>query len=98
MNRLPTQPRDNWQSLVQSKGFHFHSPDDQPYWDESPSYHLTTAEIDAIETATYALNDMCLQAVQHVIDTKRFDPFLIPPAFVPYVVNSWRTEEITLYG
>jgi glutathionylspermidine synthase len=98
MNRISIQPRDNWQSLVESKGFHFHTPDDQPYWDESAYYHFSTAEVDAIETATYALNDMCLRAVQHVIDTKRFDPFLIPPAFVPFIVDSWNRDELTLYG
>jgi glutathionylspermidine synthase len=98
MKRIPIEPRDNWKGIVESQGFHFHSPDDRPYWDESAYYHLTSAEIDTIETATAALDEMCLKAVDHVIETKRFEPFQIPLAFVPMIVQSWRRDEVTLYG
>jgi glutathionylspermidine synthase len=98
MLRLPLQPRPNWQATVESQGFHFHSIDDQPYWDESVCYLFTAQEIDQLEAATYALNDMCLQAVQHVIDNNLFHLFQIPPQFVPWVVRSWDQDEFTLYG
>ena len=70
MQRLTVQPRPNWQATVEAQGFHFHSIDDKPYWDESVCYLFTAAEIDQLEAATYALNDLCLQAVQHA---NRFD-------------------------
>ena len=36
---------------------------------------ITPAEIDTIEDATYALDAMCLDAVQHVIDRDLFELF-----------------------
>lgn len=98
MQRLTLQPRPNWQATVESQGFHFHSIDDKPYWDESVCYLFAAAEIDQLEAATYALNDLCLQAVQHVIDNNLFHLFQIPPQFVPWVVQSWDRDEFTLYG
>jgi len=98
MQRLRTTPRPDWQKIVESQGFLFHSPDEQPYWDEGVYYRFTSAEIDAVEKASYALNDMCLKAVQHVIDNKLFERFTIPPPFVDYVVSSWERDEFTLYG
>jgi len=98
MQRLTLQPRPNWQAIVESQGFHFHSIDDQPYWDESVCYRFTAAQVDQLEAATYALNDLCLQAVQIVIDENLFHLFQIPPEFVPWVIQSWERDEFTLYG
>src|SRR3954447_8632270 len=98
MIRIPLQTRPNWQATVESQGFHFHTADDAPYWDESVCYCFTAPQIDQLEKATYALNDLCLQAVQHVIDRDLFHLFQIPPQFVPWVVQSWENDEFTLYG
>src|SRR4051794_3669731 len=98
MPRLTLQPPPNWQATVESQGFHFHSIDDQPYWDESVCYLFTAQEIDQLESATYALNDLCLQAVQHVIDNNLFHLFQIPPQFIPWIIQSWDRDEFTLYG
>jgi glutathionylspermidine synthase len=98
MQRINVQPRPNWQAIVEAQGFHFHSIDDKPYWDESVCYVFDRREIDEIEAATYALNDLCLQAVQHVIDNNLFHLFQIPPQFVPWVRESWDRDEFTLYG
>jgi glutathionylspermidine synthase len=98
MQRIPIQPRPNWQATVESQGFHFHSIDDKPYWDESVCYLFTRAQVDQIEAATYALDEMCQQAVQHVIDNDLFHLFQIPPHFVPWVVKSWDQDEFTIYG
>jgi glutathionylspermidine synthase len=98
MQRCLSQPRPNWQQIVESQGLSYHSPDDQPYWDESAYYRFTAAEIDVLEKATYALNDMCLAAVQRVIDENLFPRFCIPPAVAAYVANSWDRDELTIYG
>lgn len=98
MQRLPSQPRPDWQKTVESQGFHFHTPESQPYWDESAYYLFSRNEVDELEKATYALNDMCLQAVQFVIDYDRFEDFSIPPQFVDYVKESWDRDEFTVYG
>src|SRR5439155_437017 len=98
MQRITSKPRENWQATVESQGFHFHTLDEQPYWDESVYYRFTSAQIDQIEKATYALNDVCLKAVEHVVQNNLFERFAIPPAFVEYVKNSWEHDEATVYG
>lgn len=98
MQRHTTQVRPNWQQLVEAKGMHYHSVDDIPYWDESAYYEFTSGEVDALEAATYELNRICLEAVQHIIDQDRFDQFLIPPDFRPYIRKSWERDEHTIYG
>ncbi|MDB5357282.1 MAG: ygiC [Phycisphaerales bacterium] len=98
MRRIRTTPRRDWQKTVESQGFHYHSMEEEPYWDESVYYQFTSAEIDAIEKATYALDEMCLQAVQSVIDNNLFDRFQIPPQYRAWVANSWERDEYTVYG
>lgn len=96
MQRLTSIPRSNWQSTVESRGFHFHTLEGQPYWDESAYYQFTSAKIDELERATYELDRMCLEAVQHVIDERRFGLFGIPEAFADWVANSWETDDLTI--
>jgi glutathionylspermidine synthase len=103
MDRLPIKPRTDWQRIVESQGFHFHSvaEDDgpsRPYWDESTYYRFTSGEIDELEKASYALNDMCLKAVQHVLDKDLLAGFQIPPAYHDFVHASWENDEHTVYG
>jgi glutathionylspermidine synthase len=98
MLRHTLQPRENWQQAVESQGMHYHTLDGVPYWDESAYYQFTASEIDTIERATYELDSMCLEAVQHVIDRNRFDELLIPPEYRDYIRQSWDTDSHTLYG
>jgi glutathionylspermidine synthase len=92
MQRLVSTPRPDWQRRVESQGMFYHTPDGQPYWDESACYLFTTAEIEQVEQATYPLNAMCLQAVEHVITNRLFAPFDIPVPFHSYVLQSWEAE------
>src|SRR5437868_13787337 len=102
MQRLSCEPRPNWKKTVETQGFYFHSLQEEdgpvPYWDESAYYAFTSREIDLLEQATYALNDLCLKAVERVIDEELFDAFLIPPAFRTFIRQSWETDEHTVYG
>jgi glutathionylspermidine synthase len=98
MRRVATTPRPDWAAKVEGQGLHFHSIDDQPYWDESAYYEFTAAEVDELEKATFALNDLCLKAVDHVFSEQRFDLFGVPPAFVPWLKRSWDKDEQTVYG
>lgn len=98
MERIAITPRDGWQGIVTEEGLTFHMTDDKLYWDESAFYSFTAAEIDALETATYALNEMCLAAVEHVVSENRFADFDIPAAFVPWIKQSWERDERTIYG
>ena len=98
MKRVACEPRPDWRTKVESQGMLFHTADDDAYWDESAYYEFTSREIDELEKATYDLNEMCLKAVDHVIEKDLFARFLIPPEFVPFLKNSWQYDERTIYG
>ncbi len=98
MHRETLTPRPNWQQRVESRGFTFHTGATGPYWDESACYVFSRKEIDTLEQATYALHEMCMKLVQHVIDEKLFALFLIPDGFAELVVRSWNDDEVSIYG
>ncbi len=97
MIRKKITPRNNWQAEVEKLGFGFHSTD-VPYWDETAYYSFRVDEIEAIEKATTELYEMCLNAVQFVIDNGKYDLFKIPKWAIPLIENSWNNEEPSIYG
>jgi glutathionylspermidine synthase len=98
MRRMSLDPRPDWQRKVEQLGLHFHTADGKPYWDESACYVFSKYQIDTVERATYALWEMCLELVQHVLDEKLFDLFMIPPEFQDLVVRSWDDDWPSVYG
>ena len=98
MLRQTRQPRPNWQQTVESQGMLYHTADDVPYWDESVYYEFTAAEIDTLEAATYALDEMCLDAVQNVIDRDLLGRFGIAEPYRDFIRRSWEHDEHTIYG
>jgi glutathionylspermidine synthase len=98
MIRRTSQPRPDWPAKVESQGLHYHSIDGVPYWDESAYYEFSSWEIDELEKASYALNDLCLKALDHIFSARLFDRFGIPDEFVPWLCRSWDRDQQTLYG
>lgn len=98
MRRVTAPPRENWRRDVEALGFTYHTIDGDVYWDEAGWYEFSLAEIEEIETATNTLHEMCLQAVQVVLDEDRFDEFRIPPEFRDWIRGSWDNDEPTVYG
>lgn len=99
MQRISQDPRDNWQQKVESAGLTFHTLENgERYWDESAAYELTAAEIDTLEAAGNTLQEMCLTAVQHVIDKKRYAELDIPAEAIPSIEWAWQNEPPALYG
>ena len=102
MRRIPISPRDDWQQKVTSAGLLFHTPEgeemNRPYWDESAFYEFTAAEIDTLEAAGSTLQQMCLEAAQHIIDKKRYEELAIPAAAIPAIEWAWQNEPPALYG
>lgn len=94
MKRLQMMPRPNFKSRLQDIGFNF----SDSYWLENACYQLTPSEVDAIEDATEKCYDMYVQAVQHVIDNDLWDKLHIPRYIVPTIVESWESDELSLYG
>jgi len=97
MRRVTIQPRNNWQQAVEKLGFGFHTSN-VPYWDESTYYSFTMDEILVIEAATAELWELCLVAVQHVIDNNLYAQFHIPAEFVPYLERSWNEDHPSVFG
>ena len=97
MQRIKTTPRNNWQEAVENLGFGFHTTD-VPYWDETAYYSFTLDEVDNLEKATTTLWDLCLKAVQYVIDNKLYIQFRIPENFVEYIEKTWNDDVPSIFG
>ena len=97
MQRIKIAPRNKWQDEIEKLGFGFHTTE-LPYWDESVYYSLSTPEIEQIETATNKLWEMCLTAVQHVIDQYQYEKFQIPASMIPYIEKTWNEDAPSIYG
>ncbi len=97
MKRINIQPRNNWQKEVEKLGFGFHTTN-VPYWNESAYYSFDLDEILFIERATTELWDLCLGAVQHVIDNNLYNQFSIPENFIPLIEKSWAEDHPAIYG
>lgn len=119
MKRHITDPRPNWQELVEGQGLLFHTVEEsveehsagyrdaphletrsrtRAYWSEDAYYAFDGAEVDSIEAATNALQAMCLQAAQHVIDEGLYGRLGIPEAAIPLIETSWNEEVPAVYG
>ncbi len=97
MERIITNPRNNWQSAVEKLGFGFHTTT-VPYWDESAYYSFTMPEVLKLEKATAELWDLCLGAVQHVMDNNLYHQFGIPEYIIPLIEKSWADDHPAIYG
>ncbi|MCU1252388.1 MAG: glutathionylspermidine synthase [Edaphobacter sp.] len=99
MQRIPLNPRENWQQKVESLGLTFHTLENgTPYWDESAAYQFTAAEIDTLESAGNQLQEMCLAAAQHIIDEKRYAELDIPASAIEAIEWAWNSEPPAVYG
>ncbi len=97
MKRIQINPRNNWQSKVEKLGFGFHSTE-VAYWDESAYYELNMEEVTAIEKATQELWNMCLEAVDFVMEENLFHLFHIPDTFIESIKRSWNIDAPSIYG
>src|SRR3569833_1891834 len=97
MDRIATERRDNWEETIKARGLKWHTGS-TPYWSEDNNNRFTTDEIDSIERATNELHARCLEAVQQVIDEKRYAELQIPEHAVPLIEKSWKDEPPSIYG
>ncbi|MBV8843380.1 MAG: glutathionylspermidine synthase family protein, partial [Bryobacterales bacterium] len=97
MRRLACSPRNGWQKKVEAAGLSWHTGD-QPYWNESAFYELTSQEIDLLSDATNELQAMALQAVERVIINRLYSNMGIPELAVPLIERSWQAEPPSVYG
>lgn len=98
MIRNKVTPRKDYISKIEKLGFNFHTISDEKYWDENVNYAFNSKQIDELETATNELYEMCINAVQYVIDNNLYSQFEIDRKFVPLIENGWNNELPSIYG
>lgn len=93
------QPDTNWKERIENIGFGYHTDENNnTYWIEDRYFSITPKEADNIFDATNQLWEMCLTAVEHVIENNRLDEFKIPKFIQPYLIESWENETPSIYG
>ena len=98
MKRRAIAPRANWETTVSSQGLTYYQLADRPYWNESAFYEFTAREVDNLEHATDELHEMCLAAVQRVLDENLFARLRIPELGAALVRKTWEAEPPAIYG
>lgn len=88
----------NWQQRLESIGYGYHTTDGEQYWVDDRYYEISNEEADLIYKASTELWEMCLQAVQHVIDKKLYERFHIPKHMVYHIERSWDNDAPSVYG
>lgn len=88
----------NWQHRLEQIGYGYHSIDGVKYWVDDYYYAFTENQINDIYKATSTLWEMCLAAVQHVIDHKLYDTFAIPMMWSHHIETSWEQDAPSIYG
>lgn len=98
MRRETIAPRPGWQAKVEQLGFDYYVLDGKAYWTEQACYAFTADQVDELEASTAELHGLCLQAVEHVVASRLWERFRIPPAWGDYIETVWRRADPTICG
>jgi glutathionylspermidine synthase len=98
MQRVDQIPRPQWKEKVEDLGFYYHTMDGECYWDETAAYEFSADEVDVIEEASRQLETLCIAAVEHVIEKKRYAEMQISSTIIELIELSWRNGHKHLYG
>lgn len=99
MQRIAISERPNWREKATEYGFQFHTMYGEPYWCEDAYYQFTLAQIEQLEAATAELHQMCLQAVEKVVNSEALlTRFCIPKHTWDFVRESWQQCQPSLYS
>lgn len=98
MWREKRTPRPDVVEKVERLGLTFHTLDGKPYWHEEAAYRFSAEEITELERATNQLHEMCLVAVEHVVETRSFDRLGIPATAWEPIAKTWDSDPPAIYG
>lgn len=101
MNREILEPRKNWRVELETQGVDYHTVEDIPYWNESACYVFTLSEINRIESATNALHELAIAAVENIIEKHRFFEMGIDDRATSLILHSWNNpnfDELSVFG
>nr|WP_297309183.1 glutathionylspermidine synthase family protein [uncultured Flavobacterium sp.] len=88
----------NWKNRLENIGYGYHSDNDIPYWIEDYYFSISENFSEQIYQATQELWQMCLTAVEHVIENKKYHLFHIPNYIHHHIERSWNNETPSVYG
>lgn len=99
MKRVQVSPRVDWEKKVVSNGLVYYKDETgRPYWNEGAYYQFTEKEILLVESATKRLQEMCLEAAQHIIDNNLFHKLSISSSIADLIKWCWDEEPPAIYG
>ncbi len=98
MRRHAISPRADAIERIERYGLFFHTFEGEPYWYESAAYELTAPEVAELESATNALHELCLDAVEHVIRRRDYARFGISSDVGMVIESAWEADPPSLYG
>lgn len=102
MIRKRVEPRPNAAQRHEEIGFHYHadrSSDGEPYWNEGAAYEFTLGEVEAIETATEELHQLCLALVDAIITSGDYpEEYGLGDIAKSLIEGSWKSRRAALYG
>jgi glutathionylspermidine synthase len=98
MERIRIPARRDWRERAEALDFKFHTIDGQRYWVEDAAYQFAEAEIDQIDDATAALEELCLGLVERTIASGAYEPFHLADGAIALIEASWKHGHRNIYG
>jgi glutathionylspermidine synthase len=100
MRRIAITERPRWKDLAERCGFHFHTIDNEVYWDERAYYAFTLNQIERdIEYPTGEVHAMAMDLAAEIVrDEVRLKKLCIPEHYWDWIAESWKESQPHLYG
>lgn len=91
-------PDIKYEKRLESIGYGFYNDNGLPYWIDHRYYEVTPEFSDRVQNATKQIWELCLEAVQYIIDNNQFHKFGIPNYMIPHIIKSWDNDVPSIYG
>lgn len=88
----------DWVQRLEKLGYGYHSDNNTPYWIDHYYYSISETLADKIYHATEELWQMCLKAVEYVIENQKYALFHIPNFIHHHIEKSWENDAPGIYG
>src|SRR5579864_6944284 len=100
MQRVSVAERSDWRTQAEQVGFHFHTLQGVPYWDESAYYRFSLNAIENdLERVTEEVHELCMDLVSRAVrDEVYLRRLAIPNQYWDFIRQSYRSGEPHIYG
>jgi glutathionylspermidine synthase len=102
MFRKNFKKRSHYHERHEEIGFQYHSvlsSDNEPYWTEGVAYEFTLDQIEAIESVSESLHEMCMETARDIIESGDYpDGFRLSEQSKSLIERSWRSGDLHIYG